>query len=82
MSGGKQTILLAAVDWLKAAPPNPICYSPAGTGMVRPRALRFTASLGPEAAMRSHAASDSLMNDWGCLTNGPERKAFPGNINL
>src|ERR1700757_557929 len=47
-----------------------------------PSVLRLTASSAPKAASRSHAASDSLVDDWGCLTNRPEREAFPGNINL
>jgi hypothetical protein len=34
------------------------------------------------AASRSHDASDSLVDDWGCLTDRPEREAIPYNIDL
>ena len=41
-----------------------------------------TTSLASRPHLRSYVASDSLVDDWGCLNNGPERKAIPGNINL
>jgi len=53
MSGDEQKFLLAAVDRIKAAPPNPICYSPAGPGMGRPNVLRITAPLDPRP-LRGH----------------------------
>jgi len=68
----KQTILKAAVELLKAAPPNPRCYSPATPGMGWLRAERTT---GPASRphLRSYVASDSLVDDWGCLNNRSER---------
>src|SRR5215475_10830963 len=35
-----------------------------------------------QTASRSHVASDSLVDDRGCLTDRPECKAFPCNIDL
>ena len=77
----EQTILLAAFECFKAAPPNPICYSPAAPDRAdcvncfadSKRAIRFAVT---------RAASDSLVDYWGCLAYWPERETFPGDINL
>jgi hypothetical protein len=77
----KQTILLAAFECFKAAPPNPICYSPAAPDRADcvncfadfKRFIRFAVT---------RAASDSLVDYRGCLTYRPERQGLPGDINL
>ena len=64
-SYGKQTLLSAAAENVKAAPPNPSCSSPAVPGVGRPCV---------DPAVRDHpcVVSDSLVDDRGCLTNRPE----------
>jgi hypothetical protein len=77
----KQTILLAAFKAFKAAPPNPICYSPAAPDRADcvncfadfKRFIRFAVT---------RAASDSLVDYRGCLTYWPECESLPGDINL
>jgi hypothetical protein len=77
----KQTILLAAFKCFKAAPPNPICYSPAAPDRADcvncfadfKRFIRFAVT---------RAASDSLVDYRGCLTYWPERESLTGDINL
>src|ERR1700730_9880487 len=78
-----QTIRLSAFDEIKAAHPNPRCSSPAIPGVGWPHVKRY-GSL-PKRANRVaviRVASDSLVDDRGCLNNWPESQSLPRNVNL